>query len=241
MVKIAHPPLKTFSLEINFNKMPNKSFKELAQLESEIDSIFSIEPQVNLLTRVGPNFELPIQINPLIFTSTDKLVNLTIFSDSIVIKLYQYDRWTSVKKNYISIIFKILKLFNITSIKTFRIDYDDEYEFSDKDFLIEKYFNLSFNTINDWPLDYRDFILGINLKINKLEKLIFRLKGVPSNDPNKIRVQLQSFYINQINDLKVENLTSELDKAHDELIKRFIMLHTDESKQIIGMVEELVL
>ncbi len=91
----------------------------------------------------------------------------------------------------IEVVKSFFAIFNIKVINKIIFSYTDQFIFPVENFSLQKYFKISMNKLEQWTIDYKDFIIGIKTGSDTEEKIIIRIIGLPAEKNTEYKIQLQ--------------------------------------------------
>ena len=244
MVEIEYPPLKSFSLKIDYERNQDLHFSDMAEIERELQEYYSTKPKVGILplNRISIGFGTV----PIIYESEKKDQTLQIFNDCIIFTNFKYSRWKTVKERILQRFNKIKEKLGIDEINSVNLHYIDEFTCDKENFTITDEFNLNLNIPKEMELDYTDFHIGIKLRQDEANNYILKLRGVknlsgkkrPLDDRN-FYFKLESYYSQKVKLLpnEDEKLNKTLDLIASDIRKNFELILAEKMKRKIGYKE----
>jgi len=239
MVHCLYPPIIKFILRIDFAEIENPTIETLTDISRKLSREGYSEPtKIKLISSKGPDSQLIFA--PIRFLSEEEGNEILIFRDSIY---FQYDkkypRWDEILPKMLSNFFYLSDKLNILLIKNILFDYIDLFtNFPQNRFELKSYFNISIKYLPEFDIDYEDFIIGVKLNTEELDhKSILRIRGLKPSNEEFYKIQLETHYeiMKEIEINEREQFQSNLNYAHDILLKYFKLVLSERTKKMIVM------
>jgi uncharacterized protein (TIGR04255 family) len=239
MLNITNPPLISFRIDFNFDKLEDITFSKMAEVENFLKNYYQQYSNFQII-EYPVQTGIPFPIGPIKFISKDNDRQLQLFANGIIFIYTRYTHWEDIKVDIVDILIKICELLEIKTIEEYRFEYIDEFNFIKEDFNLNEYFALNINFPQIWNINYTDFHTGINLNVKNSDKFIIRLRGLPPSQQDKYLFRLESIYVKKItfrlNDR--DTIIKNLDYIHDIIIDYFKNILTNKLKSKLGVKED---
>lgn len=239
MVHCLYPPIIKFILRIYFAEIENPTIETLTDISRKLSSEGYSEPtKIKLISSKGPDSQLIFA--PIRFLSEEEGNEILIFRDSIYFQYNEkYPRWDEILPKVLSNFFYLSEKLNILLIKNISFDYIDLFtNFPQNRFELKSYFNISIKYLPEFDIDYEDFIIGVKLNTEELDhKSILRIRGLKPSNEEFYKIQLETHYeiMKEIEISEREQFQSNLNYAHDILLKYFKLVLSERTKKMIVM------
>ena len=238
MVDCLYAPLINFILRINFAEIENPIIETLTEISRKLSTEGYSEPiRIKLNSSKGPDPQFIFA--PVRFLSEEEGNEISIFRDSIYFQYKKYSRWDQILPKILSNFFYLAEKLKILLIKKVSLDYIDLFtNFPQNRFELKSYFNISIKYSSEFDIDYEDFIIGVKLNIEELDhKSILRIRGLKPSNEEFYKIQLETHYeiMKEIEINEREQFQSNLNYAHDILLKYFKQVLSERTKRMIVM------
>ncbi len=234
-----YAPLIKFLIRINFAEIENPTIETISNISKKLSEEGYSEPtKIRLISSKGLDPQLVFV--PLKFVSEEEGNEILIFRDSIHFTYNdKYSQWSKILPKILENFFCLSEELEISLIENISLDYIDLFnQFPKKGFDIELYFNISLNFLPEFDINYEDFIIGLKLDTEESHhNSILRIRGLKPNLDEFYKIQLETHY-NITEDIEAKDnikLKSNLNYAHDILIKYFKLVLSEKTKKMIVM------
>lgn len=232
--------LQSYVIIIDFsNKIGKIKISEVVKLKKKLEDYYDIEPELVLLPKPGEMFELGL--GPLTFQNKKTQNNLQIGRDFIQITFKEYENWNVEYPKIKEICNNLNEIFQGLKVKNIRIKCSDE--FTDikraESFKLKECFTHFVNS--NFPILFDDFHLGFvphEIKSGNInEKIVLRLRGILSKNPENYHFVLESLFLKRNIDLDFNEpkVLKEIYEGHDFLDYLFVKSLTENYRKKLGL------
>jgi uncharacterized protein (TIGR04255 family) len=235
-MKLRNPPLKEFRVNYQWDHRSEPSIPVLHRFDSllrDMGLLSNTPITLNSSRKVFLPTKLLVFPQYLEYSNPQNTIKLELFCDSVIYSVFSYSTWPEVLQKIIQVL-DAVQVVSGGSPKTIQMGYTNEFVFPGAAFSLNDHFTIGCQLPTGWTLDYSRFILGVQLQ-NTPFPFQQHLRGEMITG-DKVCIQIESEMTLDVRP-DLEEVTSDLTRAHDFIEEGFLSMLSPKTKELIGYSE----